>query len=291
MPWKKEPISIEFWDSSKYENFIFIDERGTSDTKWLKKNSSAVNIDPNLQYLTLAACIIHKDNFLEIKKNIIEIKEKYWPSNGKHQYKTWKKKQSQYEIKEKVVVFHSSEINKQSGPFHRLCIDINSFNNDLHAFLKNSKYTIISVTIDKLKLIGNPSQHQYKDPYHVAYELLLERIGFYLNENNQNASIMNEWRGDKENKSLLTFINTLLNNGNCYLNPEEFKKIESIYFNSKRDSTEQKSFLGLEIIDILLPTLTAYTINNQNQSKLFNKIRHKIRKYPNHIGKGIKFYP
>lgn len=290
MPWTKEPISIDIWDSAKYDNFIFVDERGTSDTKWLKKNINAINIDPNQQYLTLAACIIHKDNFLKIKQDIIDIKSNYWNPSGKYFYKTWKKKQSKYEVKEKIVVFHSCEINKKVGPFHQSVIDLNRFKIDLSNFLENSNYTIISVTIDKLKLIQNPSQHQNKDPYHVAYELLLERIGFHLNKNNQNATIMNEWRGEKENKSLLNFINSLFNNGNCFLSPEEFKKISCVYFNCKRDTSEQKSFLGLEIIDLLLPSITFYTITGKKDS-LFKKIEHKIRKYPNYVGKGIKYYP
>lgn len=290
MPWTKKPISIDNWDSSKYDNFIFVDERGTSDTKWLKKNINATNIDPNLQYLTLAACIIHKDDFLKIKEDIVNLKKNYWNPDGKYLYKTWKKKQAKYEIKEKIVVFHSCEIHKKAGPFHRSVIDFNSFKNDLNDFLENSNYTIISVTIDKLKLIQNPSQHQNKDPYHVAYELLLERIGFHLNENNQNATIMNEWRGDKENKSLLNFINYLFSSGNCYLSPEQFEKISCVYFNCKRDSSEQKSFLGLEIIDLLLPSIALYTITGR-KDYLFDKIKYKIRKYPNHMGKGIKFYP
>ncbi len=120
--------------------------------------------------------------------------------------------------------------------------------------------------------------------------MLNERIGFHLNEINQTAAIMNEARGEKENKSLLKFINNLYDLGNLHVQANEFSKIKGVYFNSKRNENEQKSFFGLEIVDLILPSISKFLISDR-EDKIFSKIKHKIRKYPNHLGKGIKFYP
>lgn len=294
MPWRKEPIHIEEWDTQKFDNFIFLDERGISDTKAIKKilanGESTAKLEPNLRYLTLCACIIHRDNFLEIRDNIKAIKNKYWSPDGKHNYKTWRNKQQKYEEKEQIVVFHSSEINNKKGPFYDKLIDYNSFIKDLDRFLVSSKYTIVAVTIDKLKLLQKNCFYQNKDPYHVAYEMLLERVCFYLNAKNQNGALMNEWRGVKENKSLLNFIISIKENGNYFLKKENFKSIEEFYFNSKRDDSEYKSFFGLEIVDLILPSLAKFNIT-KHEDVLFKKIKNKLYKYPNFHGQGLKKFP
>lgn len=290
MTWRLIPTKIDSWDISKYDNFIFIDERGTSDVKFLKKNPELGISDLNLRYLTLCACIVNKTNFLTIRDQILKIKNKHWPPSGNYNYKTYRKKEKIYEINNKTVVFHNSEINEKKGPFYEKIINYNIFKEDLESFLVSSNYTIIAVTIDKYELLQRECHHQNIDPYHVAYEMLNERIGFHLNEINQTAAIMNEARGEKENKSLLKFINNLYDMGNLHVQANEFSKIKGVYFNSKRNENEQKSFFGLEIVDLILPSISKFLISDR-EDKIFSKIKHKIRKYPNHLGKGIKFYP
>lgn len=294
MPWKQAPISIDVWNTSHADNFIFVDERGTSDTKYIKKmiaNQHEIDsLDENSRYLTLCACIIHKDYFVNISEESRKIKIKHWPPDGHHDYKQWRKKKNNFEITNKTVVFHSTEIKSKMGPFYPKLINYEDFRKDLNEFLINSNYTIIAVTIDKYELLSTACFHQNTDPYHVAYEFLLERISYMLNEKSETGAIMNEFRGDKENKSLLNFINNLIHDGNLFLQKDKFKNIKGVYFNSKRDVSDLKSFFGLEIVDMILPSISRFVIHS-SEDKLFLEIKHKIRNYPDFMGEGLEFYP
>ncbi len=294
MPWKQAPISIDVWNTSHADNFIFVDERGTSDTKYIKKfiedGNDISNLEENLRYLTLCACIIHKDSFIAISEESRRIKIKHWPPDGHFDYKQWRKKKNSFEITNKSVVFHSTEIKSKNGPFFHKLINYDEFTKDLKKFLVDSNYSIIAVTIDKYELLKTSCFHQNTDPYHVAYEFLLERISYMLNEKSETGAIMNEFRGDKENKSLLNFINSLIHDGDAFLQKDKFKNVKGVYFNSKRDVSDLKSFFGLEIVDMILPSISRFVIHS-SEDKLFLEIKHKIRNYPDFMGKGLEFYP
>lgn len=293
MVWKKSPMVATHWDTKNIKYAVFVDESGHSDTKFIKKLikneklEELNNLDYNERFLTIGCVIFDYYSYEKAKNRISIFKNKYW-HEGMWDYYS---KQLNKTIRKKVVL-HSTDIKNEKGPFDRKVINFNDFATDLSEFLSETNYKIITVTIDKVKYLTQEHYYKETDPYHTAVEMMFERIGFLLKKESATANIIFETRGEKENKALLRYSSQILEKGSYYKNRYQFKFIKGIYFNEKwsKEDNFEKSYFGLEIVDLILMGVKKYAIEGK-KGKDFLCIEDKLYNYPRYKGYGVKKYP
>lgn len=150
---------------------------------------------------------------------------------------------------------HLVDISKGEGEFSTFTKDERkSFYYELHSFLKNLKFSIISITIDKEKLetYYEPS----KEPYVVAFTHVLQNFYSFISKNNvESARIVIEGRDDASNLKIQKAFFDVFNNGTTHLSIEKElrDKIKGFIISKKNDLVYQS---GLEIADILCNPLS-----------------------------------
>ncbi|CBH20241.1 conserved protein of unknown function [Acetoanaerobium sticklandii] len=280
MGWRNRPTYIEKWPKHT-DVIMFIDENGESSLKNIqKKIKKGSKIDINEKIFTITGCVINKKNFLEVRENIISLKDKYW-DEGKFNYNN---------IKIKRVCFHSNEVRGRKGPFSDKVIDYNNFICDLSGFMENLPATIFSSTIDK-------EEHCKKyitplHPYNLCLDFVLERFVKYYLKPNEYGVIVLEARGAGEDRFVLNHIKEVIDKGTRCVNDSYFKKIKGVYFNPKwcKKHQEQLSYFGLECADLYSYPIHKH-IKFNTKDKPFEILEKKIYGYPNYSGYGLKVFP
>lgn len=275
--WTNRPTEIINWESD-VDYVMFVDENGDNDiSRILKFISQRKDIDINDKFFTITGCILKKTDYIEAKKELNNLKNKYW-NNGNFDY----------DGKIQKVCFHSREIRKRIGPFNPSIINYSEFMNDLSELIKKLNYTIISVSINKEDYL---LKHYNYNVYNTAMVFLIQRY-IYVMKNNCRGLIMLEARGKKEDKILLDEMKHIIfDTGIGNISSHELQqKIAGIYFNPKWNTSYSDTFSGLEIADLSSYPIHKY-IRNNNKDLAFNIIETKIDKYPNYKNKGLKLFP
>jgi hypothetical protein len=279
LSWRNRPTYKSNWPSG-VDVIMFVDENGDSAIKNIQKNLKNKNeIEENNKFFTTTGSVIRKENFLKAKDDIITLKEKHW-ENGMYQYKG----------KLKRVCFHSHEIRKGKDAFSDNVIDKKTFMKDISDYMLNLEIEIFSATLNK-----EAHCRRYLDPdnpYDLCMNFILERFVKYYLGDDEEAIIILEARGKKEDSKLLNHIKSLIDNGTQYVSKNYFKKIKGVYFNPKwcKESDEKKSYFGLEIADLVSYPIHKYNTKG-NKDRAFECIENKIYGFPNYTGKGIKKFP
>ncbi len=275
--WTTRPTKIDNWTKG-IDYVMFVDENGNSDIRdILKCIAKEQKIDINDKFFTVTGVILTKHQYIIAKNKLNELKQKYW-NNGAYLYKGTQRK----------VCFHSREIRRKEGAFDVHLIDYNSFMEDLSNLIKNLKYKIISITIDKENYL---LKHYQFNVYNTALCFLLQRY-IYILPNNCRGSIMLEARGKDEDYILLNEMKHIIfETGIKRISSKELQnKISGIYFNPKWNKKYDDTFSGLEIADLSSYPIHKY-VRNQSKDKAFLILENKIDKYPDYINKGIKVFP
>lgn len=279
MGWRNRPTYIEKWPK-QIDAIMFIDENGDPSLKNIKKKIiRGKNIDINEKIFTVTGCVISKNDFLKIRKDIISLKNSYW-EDGKFIYNR----------KLKRVCFHSSEVRGRKGPFSNKVINYDSFITDLSSFMNDLPVTIFSSTIDKEKHCKKYSTPLH--PYHLCLDFILERFAKYYLTHNEKGVIVIEARGKKEDRFILDHIKKVIDNGTRFVGEAYFKKIKGVFFNPKwcKKSNEQLSYFGLECADLYSYPIYKH-IKFKTKDKPFEILEKKIQGYPNYYGRGMKVFP
>lgn len=150
---------------------------------------------------------------------------------------------------DETLVLHRTEIKGRKGPFGCLqdeALD-QRFCSSLIALVESSKFKMASATIDK-------AAHKVKyaqpiHPYHFAMTALVERYGFWLNENRQRGDAMVESRGRTEDGQLEAVYRKVATVGTFYLKAGGAQKA----FTSKSLKVRPKTddIAGLQLADLL----------------------------------------
>jgi len=190
------------------------------------------------------------------------------------------------------VILHSREIRKCEGSF-QILFDLNlkaKFYEDMNLIIKNSKFKIIGVGINKEEYIKRYGKSA-KDPYALSLSFIIERLIFYLDELNKEAEveIIAEKRGMKEDKKLLSQFNSTLDLGTYYVLSDRLKKkIKKFEFKFKKEN-----IVGLQVADLCAYPLARHLLNSEEPYIPFIIIEEKI--YCNNKGKydgwGLKLFP
>lgn len=280
MGWRNRPKIKENWPSG-VDAIMFIDENGDSSLKnIINKINRGETISNNDKYFTITGCIIRKENFIEARDKINNLKAKYW-ENGLYEYKGRVKK----------VCFHSSEIRGEKEAFSSKIIDRNEFITDLSMYMLNLNIEIFSATLDK-EILCRKYPKSPENPYNLCMDFIVERfVKFYLKYNEKGAVVL-EQRGKKQDKLLLEHLKDIADNGTRFAGADKFKKIKGFYFNPKwcKGENEKKSYFGLEIADLISYPIHKYNITGK-KDRAFECIESKIHGYPHYNGKGIKIFP
>lgn len=278
--WYDKPTKILHM-RNEIDYIMCIDENGSSSnlTYVLKQISNNKELSEDDKYFTITGCIFKRKDYIESKKLIKKLKNKYWDNGMFYDKKT---------KAEKAICFHSRDIRKRNSGFNDSVINYNEFMIDLSDTMKNIKCKIISISVNLYEYLKRGYTHNV---YNVAFDFLLERY-IYDTENNKKGIIMLEARGKEEDKELLAHISKVINyTGTKKISSKELKnKIYGVYFNPKWSEEYSSTYVGLEITDLFSYPIHKY-IKRNIKDKAFLTFEDKIVGYPNYINKGIKLFP
>lgn len=277
--WRNRPRYIKEVDKN-IPWIIAIDESGSPDLKYVKSliSNPSSNFDISNTHFNVTACLMKTNLLKKTETELMNLKHEFW-ENAYENYRTGLRR----------VVFHSRDIRKRSGAFNFSTEErYKSFIKKLSSTLSNIDTTIFSAHINKLEHVKK-YQNPY-DPYELALKFILERISFQIN--NEDAIIVLESRGKKEDKHLLNHIKYLIDNGSEYITVENFSFIKGVYFNQKWDksSNDLKSYWILELADLFCYPIFKYGAYDK-KDYAFNILKEKLYHYPEFDGCGIKVFP
>jgi len=193
------------------EYHFFMDETG---------DHGLTFIDENFPIFLLAGCLFEESEYQNIVNEINSLKQEFFSTTE--------------------VILHSRDIRKCDGSFQILFdLEIKKrFYEKLNKIISNSKFTIISVAIDKKKHIEKYGKVA-DNPYSICLSYILERLIFCTDRRNSSptVSIVIEKRGKKEDDLLLAHYNGIIDLGTFHVIPDRFKKrIDTFSMVAKKDN-------------------------------------------------------
>ena len=247
-------------EKSKY--YFFLDETGDHGLNF---------IDENFPIFLLAGCLINKDEYTKLQKEIDAFKQEFFNTTE--------------------VILHSRDIRKCDGAFQILFdLDLKkSFYEKLNKIISEANFIIISVAIDKKKHIEKYGKIA-QNPYSICLSYILERLIFCTDQNKDSTvSIDIERRGKKEDAQLLAHYNSIIDLGTFHVNSDRFKKrITEFNMKLKKDNN-----IGLQIADLCAYPIARHILNSEEPYIPFNISENKLRKGNNGKidGYGLKVFP
>lgn len=252
---------------------IFTDEVGDSFVHSDLKKYDDPSIFP---VMTVTAVIVAKSVYQDIlMPGLDEIKE--------------------YFFKDKNIYFHSREIRRKDGIFKIFLNEklYSEFKVKMDALIDKSSITIISSSIDKIKLLKKAKEfekmsgqkYNVGDIYLRNVGYVLERIGHFLKEDS--GKVIFERRGKKENKRIQAVLTDAKKDGTFYCPKDRFQGIEGeILFFDKKDNIN-----GLQIVDYCTYPFARHAKNPKDaDNKLFDFLRKYIYK-GDFLEYGLKEWP
>ena len=186
------------------------------------------------QYLGLTGCVIESE---------------YYRNAFHPQVEAIKQKHFVYDPDDPVILHRKEIINRNSSfwPLRNPAIEV-AFNDDLLAFLRTQRYTVISVVIDKKAQVERYGDAAYH-PYHYCLAAILERYCGLLKYLGARGDVMAESRGKEEDRALKEAYLNVLNAGTLFRSPEFFKEV----LTSKEIKLKPKiaNIAGLQISDLI----------------------------------------
>lgn len=278
--WYDKPTKILSLDSD-IEYIMCIDENGSSGnlTYVLKQISNEKQLLDDDKYFTITGCIFTKDGYINSKRQIQLLKNKYWNNGVFYDHKS---------NREKAVCFHSREIRKHDSCFNDTIINHDEFVIDLSEVMNNIECKIISISINLEEYL---KKGYTQNVYNVAFDFLLERY-MYQTDEKKRGIIMLEARGKDEDAELLKHISKVVNHtGIKKISSKELNfRICGVYFNPKWNEEYSLTYVGLEIADLFSYPIHKF-IKRNVKDKAFLMFENKIVGYPNYKNKGIKIFP
>ena len=278
--WYDKPTKILSLDSD-IEYIMCIDENGSSGnlTYVLKQISNEKQLLDDDKYFTITGCIFTKDEYINSKRQIQLLKNKYWNNGFFYDSKL---------NREKAVCFHSREIRKHDSCFNDTIINHDEFVIDLSEVMNNIECKIISISINLEEYL---KKGYTQNVYNVAFDFLLERYMYETDEKDRGI-IMHEARGKDEDAELLKHISKVVNHtGIKKISSNELNfRICGVYFNPKWNEEYSLTYVGLEIADLFSYPIHKF-IKRNVKDKAFLMFENKIVGYPNYKNKGIKIFP
>lgn len=211
------------------------------------------------RYLGLTGCIIEAEEYRNsFHPRLESLKQNYFPHNP-----------------DDPLILHRKDLINKHGPFWRLrdpeCA--HRFNEDLLYFLKDMRFTVITVVIDKKAHIERYGEFAYH-PYHYSLGAMLERYCGFLHFYNSKGDVLAESRGRTEDNQLKEAYRGIYNSGTQFRPPDFFRSV----LTTKEIKLKPKSanIAGIQISDLLAyPLKQEILLENKrvpiSETELFGK--------------------
>lgn len=242
--------------------YLFLDECG---------DQNLANYDASFPIFTLCGIIISEDSYLDVTRQVTELKQKYWGT--------------------KKVILHSRDIRKCEKGFEILFdLDVKKdFYRDINSIMQSNDYTVISCSIKKDEYIRKYGRLQ--DVYGLSLSFIIERTIFFLDSRKVDLKdielhIIAEKRGKKEDSCLLNYYNEVLDRGTYFVNSGRIKN----YFKDFEFKAKVDDIIGLQIADLIAYPITRYVLDSEAYNHSFDIIEPKIYTQ-NGKRHGLKIFP
>lgn len=259
---------------------MFVDENGHFN---LREDLN----QPGNRFLCLTGVIMRLSTHDILTKQLNELKGKYFSRTD--------------------IVLHRREIISAKEPFEALKDDITraSFNDDLLKIMSELQYGVLTVVIDKKRLVDRYGLYQAKDPYALGLEFLMQRYQYWMQDYEKRGrpitgDILAEARGGAEDKiTKLTY--QLIYSGKGYNKLNDAEK----YYTSKEIKLKKKkeNIAGLQFVDLISHPARRYMLSLYGQADNLKKtsfeesvvdilVKKKFRRHNQTIdGIGAVFFP
>jgi len=236
---------------------VYVDESGDHGLK---------NIDENYPVFVLAFCIFKKQDYID---NIVPNLQKF-----KFQY-----------FGHDQIILHETDIRRDRGSFSFLKTkDAKiSFLNQLTNIINEAPFILISTVIRKIAY--RERYHVPENPYHVALGYGLERVFYYLRDNNAHqcrTHVVVEKRGKQEDQELELEFRRICDRENYERAQLPF---EVVFADKKSNSA------GLQFADLIARPVGLHIIKPDQDNRAFQIIESKFYGGIHRNGKGLKCFP
>ena len=290
--WKTKPCELKQIPEDVEYVFV-IDENGSFGNfkSLVDKYRNGYRLDDVEKYFTLTGILISRNEYINWKSKIDDIKNKYW-ENG-----FWFNKRKNRQEK---IHFHSSDTFSRNpkDPFNISKDSFDSLIGDITTAIDTTDFKIISSNIDIQSLM-----EKYRtpfDPYTISIEFILERLVLKLNRMDSNCVVIFESRSGPDNqkgdnkvhRKAIEFYST---GKAMYGNMDSFvlRKIKGIYFNPKLCTDD--SLISYELIEladlVTYPIYKMFKSGFEKDRKDYRIIEKKFDCYPDYNGHGLKIFP
>lgn len=255
--WKSKPIEMSNYKMDENDYLIGIDENGvtTGIRKNIKKFSKGMQLQNDEKYIGVTCSTIKASQYEDFRNDIISIKQKYWSGYLKNNL-------------EKIVL-HFSDIIHGKYPMRMANDKKLELLSDLASLLKKYDISIYTSFIDITKF----SHALEWDLYEHTIDTLLRIIGQKFQITNNTFLALIECRDNRTSKDKYTH-KCLINSINS--TPAVFNNLKGIYFNSKINSNNNKSYAILEMADIIAGAIYLHKMGNNQYDIVYNAIKDKI---------------
>lgn len=187
------------------------------------------------------------------------------------------------------IILHSRDIRKCQNGFEVLFdLEIKKrFLESVNAILGDDLYVIISCAILK-----EPYIRQYgrlTDVYGLSLSYIMERVVFYLDsirEEDIELCTIIERRGKKEDMSLLSYYNQLLDKGTYWVSNARIRK----YFKRFDMRWKSENIVGLQVADLIAYPITRHVLNPDGVNLAYDVLKKNIYQENGKIY-GMKVFP
>ena len=186
-----------------------------------------------------------------------------------------------------MIVFHERDIRKASGPFVYLTDTRRreEFMADMNAWVESSPFVIIAIVIRKSEFVQKHAS--FRNPYHFAMQLGLERVKKYLRRHepaNRTTHIVFEARGRREDDDLELEFRRVCDGANFKRQSLNFQMISA---------EKQVNSTGLQLADLTARPIGRHVMNPIQSNRAYDLILTKLDrgKTGEVEGYGLKSYP
>lgn len=236
---------------------VYVDESG---------DHGLTNIDSNYPIFVLAFCIFHKRDY---QNSVVQPLQSFKFKHFGHDQ----------------IILHETDIRRDRGDFSFLKTKERkgSFIQELSSIIDQAPFTLICTAIKKI-----PYRKRYSspnNPYHVALSYGLERVYYFLREQNAHQSmthIVVEKRGKAEDNELELEFRRICDGTNY----EGVNLPFNIIFSDKKSNSA-----GLQLADLVARPIGLHLLQPQQTNRAFEILKNKFYGGSRMHGRGLKCFP
>ena len=225
--------------------------------------------DPNYPVFVLAGVVVEEDYYASvIQPEMEELKQKLFGRTD--------------------LVLHTADITRNRNGFEGLKDPgfRARFFQELNAAMRRWDYTVLSVIVDKRRLVEVYESSAW-DPYDLSVGFLVERLVFLSEERKARAKIIVESRNASLDRRLEGTWEGLLEKGTYYVRAQRLRgRVEGLVFKKKGDNEA-----GLQLADLVASPIGRQYLGKPAKED-WEIVAEKLRRGPNgYSGYGLVVFP